>query len=240
VPKLRKQTCIIMTEKFKIVTLLILTLFGCGTVSAPEDNALKIDTVETEIAENSELRTIHFDRDTILLHETFNEDDYFLKELRTGQEYQIIRENFKRINSITDWVHIDKRELNITSDGGGVIYYYSDKGLEKIVTRHFGETYQVLIEYYLLDGELFYVYEKLFGYSRPYFWDETQLAETIDKRIIDELTEIQLDVSYFADRQILDKFETGAGLSPFARDYMEEEQLRLLNNFDFLMKLKDK
>ena len=216
-----------------------MTLFGCGTVSAPEDNALKIDTVETEIAENSEIRTIRFDRDTILLHETFNEDDYFLKELRTGHEYQIIRENFKRINSITEWVQTDKRELNIASDGGEIRYYYSNKGLEKIVTRHFGETYQVLIEYYLLDGELFYVYEKLFGYNRPYYWDETQLAETIDKRIIDEYTEMQLDRSYFADRQILHKFETGDCGAPFARDYMEEEQLRLMTNFEYLLKLKD-
>ena len=238
-----------MTEKFKILTLLILTLFGCGTGSTPEETALKIDTVETEIAEiteikeiveNSAIRTIRFDRDTILLHETFNEDDYFLKERATGQTFITIRENFKRVNSITDWINKEKRELNIASDGGEVIYYYSDRGFEKILTRHFGETYQVLIEYYLLDGELFYVFEKLFGFNRPYYWDETQLAETIDKRIIDEYTEIQLDRSYFADRQILHKSETGDCGAPFARDYMEEEQLRLLTNFDYLMKLKDK
>jgi len=233
-----------MTEKFIIVILLILTLFGCGTGSAPIETAQKIDTLETEaleineIAETNEIKTIRFDKDTVLLHETFKEDDYFLRERETNQKYQKIRENFKRINSITDWVHIDKRELNIASDGGEVRYYYSKKGLEKIVTRHFGETYQVLIEYYLLDQELFYVLEKIFGYNRPYYWDETQLAETIDKQIIDEYTEIQLDRSYFADREILHKFETGDCGAPFARDYMEEEQLRLLTNFNYLMNLE--
>jgi hypothetical protein len=52
-----------------------------------------------------------------------------------------IRENFKRINSTSQWTTITQQELWESTEGGEAKFYYTGNKLEKIVTRHLGETY---------------------------------------------------------------------------------------------------
>lgn len=47
-----------------------------------------------------------------------------------------------------------------STEGGEAKYYYQKNKLEKIITRIFGESGQILTEYYLLNGQLSFVYEK--------------------------------------------------------------------------------
>jgi len=68
-----------------------------------------------------------------------------------------IRPNFQRINAIEKWTWIDEKNLrNITPQPATLTYYYSDKGLEKIVAALANET----VEYYFLERYLSFVYSK--------------------------------------------------------------------------------
>lgn len=111
---------------------------------------------DTATANNNTVTT-----DTVKLKETFNEEDLPANDYLTDR-LKPIRENFKRINSITNWTSIDTEELSESTEGGEAKFYYQNGQLEKIVTRHYGETFQLLTEYYLLNGQLSFVFEKLY------------------------------------------------------------------------------
>ncbi|MCL2041511.1 MAG: RsiV family protein [Bacteroidales bacterium] len=68
-----------------------------------------------------------------------------------------IRPNFQRINAIENWTWIDEKTVSgITPQPATLTYYYSDKGLEKIVAALTNET----VEYYFLERYLSFVYSK--------------------------------------------------------------------------------
>jgi len=175
--------------------------------------------------------------DTIQLRETFNEEDLPVNEYLT-ERLKPIRENFKRINSFTNWTFIDTKELWETTEGGEVKYYYQNGQLEKIVTRHFGETFQQLNEYYLMNGQLSFVFEKTYKYNRPMYYDTTAMKENNDTEAFDfEKSEIVEDRSYFENGKLLHQLNNQDCGSPFADDYLLEEQKRIKTDFEKLIKL---
>lgn len=109
--------------------------------------------------------------DTIKIKESFRENDIVVNEYLTDR-LKPIRANFKRINSNTKWSSITKRDIEGESAEGGEAVFYEQKGrLEKITARLYGEMGQVLTEYYLLNGNLSFVFEKIYIYNRPLFYD---------------------------------------------------------------------
>lgn len=173
--------------------------------------------------------------DTIQLRETFNEEDLPVNEYLT-ERLKPIRENFKRINSFTNWTFIDTKELWETTEGGEVKYYYQNGQLEKIVTRHFGETFQQLNEYYLMNGQLSFVFEKTYKYNRPMYYDTTAMKENNDTEAFDfEKSEIVEDRSYFENGKLLHQLNNQDCGSPFADDYLLEEQKRIKTDFEKLL-----
>ena len=51
-----------------------------------------------------------------------------------SDKLNLIRENFKRINSTTNWTSIVTKSLWESPEGGEIKYYYQNDQLEKIVT----------------------------------------------------------------------------------------------------------
>ena len=88
-----------------------------------------------------------------------------------------IKENFKRINTITNWTAIDTKSLWESLEGGEIKYYYQNENLEKIITKHYGEMYQQLTEYYILDGQLSFVYTKHYKYYETFGLENSQIFE---------------------------------------------------------------
>ncbi len=117
--------------------------------------------------------------DTIILLETFNQEDVLVNEYLT-KKLKPIRDNFKRINSISKWETINCKELSETIEGGEVKYYYLNNKLEKIITRNYGESFQHLIEYYFLNRQLSFVYDKSYNYNRPMYYDSIAMKENND------------------------------------------------------------
>ena len=173
--------------------------------------------------------------DTVKLKETFNEEDLPENEYMADR-LKPIRANFKRINSITNWTSIDTEESSESTEGGEAKFYYLNGQLEKIVTRHYGETFQLLTEYYLLNNQLSFVFEKRHKYNRPLYYDTTAMKENSDTEAFDfDKSEIIEDRSYFENGELLHQINNEDCGSPFSNDYLIEEQKRIKTYFDKLI-----
>ncbi|MCB0397188.1 MAG: hypothetical protein KDD36_11065 [Flavobacteriales bacterium] len=176
---------------------------------------------------------------TILLKETFQQEDVPVNDYLTDK-LAPIRKNFKRVNSITEWewTRIDKKDLWETTEGGETHYYYDGDTLEKIITRHFGEMGQKIMEYYLLDGRLSFIFEKYFNYNRPFYWDSTRMKENSDTEAFDfDQSEIHEDRSYFENDTLIHQIANGDCGAPFSDEYLLKEQQRLMVSFSKLVEL---
>jgi len=128
---------------YYILIFAIVMFFSCGT-----DNRNKNETVSDTTTIATTVKADSLQRDTVELRETFNQEDLPVNEYLT-ERLKPIRANFKRINSIVDWTAIKTKDVWETTEGGEAKFYYLNGQLEKITTRHFGETFQLLTEYYL-------------------------------------------------------------------------------------------
>ncbi|MBN3583477.1 hypothetical protein JYB64_13845 [Algoriphagus aestuarii] len=217
---------------YYILSFATLLLIGCGT-----DSESKSATVSDTTSIIPPVAIDSLQRDTVELKETFNQEDLPVNEYLT-ERLKPIRANFKRINSFTHWTKIDTKELWETTEGGEAKYYYQNGQLEKIVTRHFGETFQLLTEYYLMNGQLSFVFEKSYKYNRPMYYDTTAMKENNDTEAFDfEKSEIVEDRSYFENGKLLHQLNNQDCGSPFGDDYLLEEQKRIKTDFEKLIKL---
>lgn len=117
---------------------------------------------------------------------------------------KIIRDNFQRINAIPTWTKVRVEDLAGSTEGGEAKFYYQGKTLEKVMARYFGETFQLLTEYYLLDGQLSFVYEKEYRYNRPIYYDSAAMEESGDTEVFDiDKSFIHSTRSYFDKGKIV-------------------------------------
>ncbi len=204
-----------------ILTTTTVFLFSCNSIQQKS----KDSPVHSPKAKTDTLNA-----DTVL-RETFKQEDFADNEYLL-EKLKPIRSNFKRINSIEKWSSKETKELNETTEGGEAIFYYSNVGLEKITTRHFGETFQKLTEYYLLDGQLSFVFEKLYKYNRPIYHDSASMKENKDNQTFDEnKSEIEEDRSYFENRRLIHQISNQDCGSPFSEEYLTNEQKRIATDF---------
>ena len=216
------------------VTNIFLTITAILFVNC--NSAQQNDAISTKQTTDPGTDTLH--ADTVVLKETFQQEDTAYNEY-FAQRLKPIRENFKRINSIAKWTSSDKIELDESGEGGEATFYYSSGILEKIVARHFGETFQQLTEYYLLNEQLSFVFEKSFKYNRPIYYDSTSMKENNDNQAFDfEKSEIVEDRSYFEKGKLIHQVNNQDCGSPFANDYLLDEQKRIAADFGKLKKMK--
>lgn len=177
-------------------------------------------------------------KDTMRLKETFNEDDvplngYLEKQLKP------IRENFKRINSITIWSNIVVKEIRKNKNYEVVKYYYKNGHLEKIISRQFeGSLYQ-LTEYYLMNKQLSFVFEKSYQANKSNDSSKVVNREITDTAEIDiENNEILESKNYFEAGKLLHQSNSQDCGSPFTADYLNEEQKRIERDFLRFIKMQ--
>lgn len=177
-------------------------------------------------------------KDTVKIKKAFSEghigaDEYLKKQLKP------IQANFKRINSITKWTSIKKKNIEGESaEGGEATFYFKNNRLEKVLARHYGETGQILIEYYLLNGHLSFVFEKDYQYNRPLFYDAKAMKENNDTEAFDlKKSEITETRNYFEKGNLVHRVNSQDCGAPFSGDYMAEEEKRMTEDFRRLQKL---
>jgi len=202
---------------------------SCGT----DEN--KVTKTETEL---NSVSAAHRQPDTLNRNGKFKEENLTVNDDFTKRLF-LIKANVKRINSITNWAIIDTEELWETSEGGEAKYYYHNGQLEKIITQHFGETFQQLTEYYLLDGQLSFVFEKSYKYNRPIYYDTTAMKENKDTEAYDfKKSAIVENRSYFEKGKLLQQLNNHNYSTPFTDNQLLKEHNRLKADFEQLIKLR--
>lgn len=182
----------------------------------------------------------HKNIDTNLIVESHNETDVPINDYMK-EELAPIRANFRRINSIKKWSKVVQKDVYQSTEGGYVCFYYLNDKIEKIVERNFGESGQVISEFYLLDSELSFVLERSYHYNRPLYWDSTQMKESNDNEVFDfEKSEIMEDRAYFINGEMVHAVVSGDCGSPFNQEYLDEEEKHLKKEWADLMILLTK
>jgi hypothetical protein len=152
-----------------------------------------------------------------------------------GERLKPISANFNRINEIKEWTSVDKRKLNQSTEGGAATYYFLKDTLLKVVAIHFGETGKNIQEFYTKNGQLSFAFEQQYQYNRPITWDSTAMKENNDTETFDiNKSEIIEDRSYFENGVLIRQINNQDCGSPFAADYLKEEQVRLKAEFEKL------
>ncbi|MGE8537049.1 hypothetical protein [Chryseobacterium sp.] len=179
-------------------------------------------------------------KDTVRINETFNEKDTTSSKSLQNR-LKPIQANFKRINSMTKWTSVQKKNIEGESaEGGEATFYYTDKRLEKVIARHYGEMGQVLIEYYLLNGQLSFVFEKEYRYNRPLFYDAKAMKENNDTEAFDlKKSKITMTRNYFEKGNIILINTTTGRESNISADYPAEQEKSITEDFKRLLKLAD-
>lgn len=179
-------------------------------------------------------------KDIVRINETFNEQDTTnSKSLKN--RLKPIQTNFKRINSTTKWTSVQKKNIEGESaEGGEAAFYYTDKGLDKVIARYYGEMGQELIEYYLLNGQLSFVFEKEYRYNRPLFYDAKAMKENNDTEAFDlRKSKITMTRNYFENGNIILISNNAGHGSGISMDYANEQEKKIKEDFKRLLKLMD-
>jgi hypothetical protein len=218
-----------MINQFKKAGWLLCTAFllCCNSNKKSKTETEK----ETVVSVTDSLR-----KDTLFLKETAEMED----TAGTGLVSAVlpVKANFKRINSIAVWTNVVKKDLEGSSEGSEAAFYYLNGKLEKITTRHYGETFQELTEYYLLNGALSFVFEKTMKYNRPFYYDTAAMIANNDNQVFDikksGMNEIR---SYFANGKLIQQ------LNNFTKAInstagLPAEQKRIMNDFAGLRKME--
>lgn len=223
-----------MRNKLTYYVLTFATIFfiGCGT-----DNTKKKETTPDTTATKKVIKVDCLQLDTTESKKIFNQLDLQVNEYLT-ERLKPIRANFKRINSISNWTTIKTKDILETTEGGEAKFYYLNGQIEKITIRHFGETFQLLTEYYLLKGQLSFVFAKSYKYKKPIYYDSISMKENNDTEVFDfEKSDVVEDRSYFDNGKLLHQINSQDLGSPFADNYLVEEQKRIKSDFEKLIKL---
>lgn len=109
-----------------LLPLCIFALAACQNSSHNNDN-----NNQTEITRENTRQKLPEEKDTIRIKESFSQENLVITDY-LANELVPIRENFKRINSISNWTFIDTKELWQTTEGGQADFYCRKDVLEKI------------------------------------------------------------------------------------------------------------
>lgn len=147
-----------------------------------------------------------------------------------------IRQNLQQINAISKWDSSQFKELYST-EGGGADFYYRNGRVEKIVKYLMGETFRLSAEYYVLNRQLSFVFEKTTRYNRPMYWDSTVMKENDDTELFDiTKSEITEDSSFFENGRLIHRISNQDG--SFEKKYLLEEEARIKTDFEELLSIE--
>ena len=152
--------------------------------------------------------------------------------LSSNEKMEIIRNNFKRINSIKNCTVIDSVELEGSTEGGQAKFYFANKQLQKIIAVYYGESGKNVIEYYLLDSKLSFVFRKEFRYNRPIYWNEPNDEKfDLDKSVITETR------SYFYKDVLFEQIKSTKETNDILKENLVKEQKLIEADYNSLKQL---
>lgn len=184
-------------------------LYGCGAEPVQKETLIAgKDSLERAPVEEADSTA---PEEPLMLKVSFQEEDVPVNEYLV-RELKPLRDNFKRINSITEWSAVKTWSRQKPSKEYAE-YYVKDGTIEKIIVRDTVPGTRLLTEYYLLGGKLSMVIEKTL-----------------------QTPEIVLDHFYFLDGTLVHAINSQDCGSPFSEDYLRAAQKGIMKEFKNLMK----
>ncbi len=187
----------------------------------------------------SDKETVSLDslpHNSLEIKESKNEEDTLPDDGRP-ERLKLIRENFKKLNSISNWTKVEEKFYDASIEGGTAKFYYQNKQLQKIITVSYGESYRNLIEYYLLNGQLSFVFEKTYKYNRPFNYDSTAMKENNDTEVFDLSKATLIEVrNYFENSKLIHQISSLKEEESKDKN-LSSEQKRILEEYAKLLTL---
>jgi hypothetical protein len=159
-------------------------------------------------------------------------------ELAREQQLDSIRAHVQRLNGIRKWSRVEKRSLNRSAEAGEAVFCYQAGAVVKVVAHDYGETGKSLSEYYLLGGQLSFVYEQETRYNRPFYYDQATARQNGGDEAFDPAkASVEETRSYFADGQLIRQLRGKATEKNPTGEQLGVEQMRLRTDYNDLLQI---
>ncbi len=195
-----------------IIILAILTLIGCK--DNEEKTVSKNDRLEFIPEPDKDLREKYEQQQKNSLTTNSSYQEFM------GEELKPIRKKLRPLSNRQEWTAIDKRKIETKSANGVAVYYFLQDELKKVRFLQNTENTDRLIEYYLENGSLFFVFEKQ--------------TDKLELKNDPENYEPYEDSLFFKNDELIrikSNMDCGA---PFAEDYRKKIQEDLNTEFEML------
>ncbi len=114
-----------------------------------------------------------------------------------------IKKNYARVNTTKKWTRIDTIDIHRSTEGGVMYVFYQGDSIKMIRERDYGEMAQGVIEFYLLRGQLSFVFCRMINYNRPIYWDSAAMKEEKDSEVFDFKKSKIVDTRYYFNAKMV-------------------------------------
>lgn len=80
-----------------------------------------------------------------------------------------IRKDYTSTNAVKNYVVKEIEDSEKSTDGGVIKYYFQNGTVKKIITEYYSESWDSLIEYYIKNGKVYFIYDRTQKYNVPYY-----------------------------------------------------------------------
>lgn len=138
-----------------------------------------------------------------------------------------IREEYKKINSDTNLVMIEKDLTGLSTEGGVLFSFYDNVGLRKSVLTFYGEMGKKVDEYYFKEGKLIFLFTQESHYNQPiYIEDGFKIERTEENRY------------YFCDERLVRWIDAEKKMRDIYADESKSISSEIINNAAAILNLK--
>lgn len=165
----------------------------------------------------------------------------FSKGSSLAEKQKAIELSYRAINKIHDWSKIDTVDLGGEVQPGYAIFYTSNDQLLKVISQKYSKTSKVKSEYYMLGGNLSFVYSLRYVYNKPLDYNSSDKKNETDTEVYDpKKSKIVEERDYFENGKLIKQITNLAKNGNSTEIFLNKESDRIQQELKLLVELKEK